>query len=93
MDSRLSAEKPRPTLAVRSAESFWSSVAPQTARFSPPCSNSTIRRPNSQYVAARRAEVEADYGKMQDFFMVRPPAFGELWERLRAVETRINAVR
>ena len=41
---------------------------------------------------ARRAEVEADYGKMQDFFMVRPPAFDELCERLRVVEARINAV-
>jgi hypothetical protein len=40
---------------------------------------------------ARRTEVEADYGKMQDFFMARPPAFEDLWKRLSAVETRINA--
>jgi hypothetical protein len=35
--------------------------------------------------------VESDYGEMQDFFMVQPPAFENLWERLRAVEARINA--
>ncbi|MBP8256150.1 MAG: nucleotidyl transferase AbiEii/AbiGii toxin family protein [Opitutaceae bacterium] len=41
---------------------------------------------------ARRAEVKADYEKMQDFFMVQPPTFDELWERLGRVETQINEV-
>lgn len=41
---------------------------------------------------ARRAELETDYAKMQDFFMVRPPTFEDWWERLRAVEARINTI-
>ncbi len=40
----------------------------------------------------RRVEVEADYAKMQEFFTAHPPTFDELWDRLRVVETRINAV-
>ncbi|MCX6950055.1 MAG: hypothetical protein NTX39_10390 [Opitutae bacterium] len=39
-----------------------------------------------------RVEVESDYAEMQEFFTVPPPAFDELWDRLRVVETRINAV-
>jgi hypothetical protein len=42
---------------------------------------------------ARRAEVEVDYAEMQEFFIVPPPAFDELWARLQAVEVRINAIR
>jgi predicted nucleotidyltransferase component of viral defense system len=41
---------------------------------------------------ARRAEAEADYAKMQEFFTASPPAFDDLWERLRVVEVRINAM-
>jgi hypothetical protein len=40
---------------------------------------------------ARRAEVEPDYAEMQEFFTMPPPAFDELWDRLRVAETRINA--
>jgi hypothetical protein len=41
---------------------------------------------------ARRAEVEPDYAEMQEFFTAPPPAFDALWERLQAVEKRINAI-
>jgi|LakMenEpi03Aug12_release.lakeMendotaPanAssembly.Ray.scaffolds.fasta_scaffold157296_2 hypothetical protein len=41
---------------------------------------------------ARRAEVEPDYAEMQEFFTLPPPAFDVLWERLRVVEERINAL-
>ena len=40
----------------------------------------------------RRAEVEPDYAEMQEFFTAPPPAFDVLWDRLRAVEKRINAI-
>ena len=65
-------------LFFKSSWSDYASAKPGTFRLVPP--------------EARRAEVEADYEKMQDFFMVPPPTFEDLWERLRAVETRINAV-
>ncbi len=66
------------SLFFMSSWSDYASAKPGSFRLVPP--------------EARRAEVAADYGKMQDFFMVRPPPFDELWERLRAVEARINAV-
>ena len=65
-------------LFFKSSWSDYASARPGSFRLVPP--------------GARRAEVETDYGKMEDFFMVRPPTFEDLWERLRAVEARINAV-
>ena len=65
-------------LFFKSSWSDYASAKPGSFRLVPP--------------QARRAEVETDYGKMQDFFMVRPPTFEDLWERLRAVEARINVV-
>ena len=64
-------------LFFKSSWSDYASAKPGSFRLVPP--------------QARWAEVEADYRKMQDFFMVRPPTFEDLWERLRAVEVRINA--
>src|SRR6266481_402552 len=40
--------KPRPNRAVKSSARRASSPSPYSARFSPPCSNSTMRRPISQ---------------------------------------------
>ncbi|HLP26894.1 MAG TPA: hypothetical protein VK477_14535, partial [Acidobacteriota bacterium] len=65
-------------LFFKSSWSDYASAKPGSFRLVPPQS--------------RRAGVEADYGKMQDFFMVPPPTFEDLWDRLRAVEARINAV-
>lgn len=57
----------------KSSWSDYASAKPGSFRLVPP--------------GARRAEVETDYGKMEDFFMVRPPTFEDLWERLRGVGT------
>lgn len=65
------------SLFFMSSWSDYASAAPSTFRLVPS--------------DARRVEVEADYDKMQDFFMVRPPEFEDLWERLRTIEARINA--
>ncbi len=45
------AENPRLYLRLKSFDSRLISCAPYAALASPPCSNSTIRRPISQYVA------------------------------------------
>jgi hypothetical protein len=39
---------------------------------------------------SRRSEIERDYAKMADMFMVEPPGFSNLLDRPRIAEERIN---
>ena len=39
---------------------------------------------------SRQSEIERDYAKMADMFMVEPPGFSNLLDRLRIAEDRIN---